>query len=605
MKKRQFSIIIYLNENFGEKKLKTVISYLKKYKIYAICSPVFKLLEVAFELAVPQVVALIIDKGINDGDSSFVVKMGFLLAVFGIVGLSCTLVAQYFAAKASVGAVTELRYALFKKINSLSFSKIDSFGAASLITRMTGDTTQVQTGLNLALRLMLRSPFVVFGAMIMALTIDAHSALIFALTIFILFIVVFAIMVVGTKQYTVVRQKLDKVLLMIRDNLSGTRVIRAFGNENAETENFSAASADLTAYQKFSGRISALLNPLTFVIINLAVLVLIKNGAVRINKGSLTQGQVVALYNYMAQILVELIKLANLVINLTKSYACSKRIEAVLTEESESDEENIIADSENQSEKAASSAVGKVEFENVSFRYNSQGYALKNITFTANPGETVGIIGGTGSGKTTIANLIVKFYRPTDGRIFVDGVDINRQPAQTIRKKVGYVLQKPSLIAGTIRDNMKIGNETTDDGEIIAALQTAQALDFVNGKPQKLDSRVDAGGKNFSGGQRQRLSIAAALAKKPEILILDDSSSALDFATDARLRHAIAEYSKNMTTFIISQRTSSIRHADKIIVLDDGKAADIGTHAELLQRCEIYREIEESQSKKEDNDENE
>ncbi len=570
--------------------MKMLFGYLKKYKIQAICSPLFKLLEVAFELLVPLVVASIIDKGVASGDSGYVLRLGGLLVLLGAVGLICTLFAQYFAAKASVGATALLRADLFKKINELSPAQTDRIGSASLITRMTSDTQQIQTGLNLALRLILRSPFVVFGSAVAAYLIDPSSGFIFIITIVILAIVIFAIMLVNIKTYKNVQIKLDGVTSQLRQNLAGIRVIRAFCKEGSEKSEFNSANDKLTDRQKAAGHISALLNPLTYVIINIAVIALIKNGALRVYSGKLTQGEAVALYNYMARMLIELVKLANLIINMSKMAACSHRVDAILKTEP------LL---QNGSGRKTQGDIA-VQFDNVSFKYSKKAdYAVKNISFSAQSGETIGIIGGTGSGKSTLAALIPRLYDVTSGTVSVFGNNVKDYDLPELRKTVGFVLQRAMLFRGTVRDNIKIGRADATDGEIYAALDTAQAKDFIDRTGMGLDYMLEQGGNNLSGGQKQRLTIARAVVRHPKILILDDSSSALDFATDSRLRAAIKDYCAESTVFIISQRTSALRSADKIIVLDGGEIKGIGSHEELLQTCEVYREIHLSQTKKE------
>ncbi len=570
--------------------MKMLFGYLKKYKIQAICSPLFKLLEVAFELLVPLVVASIIDKGVASGDSGYVLRRGGLLVLLGAVGLICTLFAQYFAAKASVGATALLRADLFKKINELSPAQTDRIGSASLITRMTSDTQQIQTGLNLALRLILRSPFVVFGSAVAAYLIDPSSGFIFIITIVILAIVIFAIMLVNIKTYKNVQIKLDGVTSQLRQNLAGIRVIRAFCKEGSEKSEFNSANDKLTDRQKAAGHISALLNPLTYVIINIAVIALIKNGALRVYSGKLTQGEAVALYNYMARMLIELVKLANLIINMSKMAACSHRVDAILKTEP------LL---QNGSGRKTQGDIA-VQFDNVSFKYSKKAdYAVKNISFSAQSGETIGIIGGTGSGKSTLAALIPRLYDVTSGTVSVFGNNVKDYDLPELRKTVGFVLQRAMLFRGTVRDNIKIGRADATDGEIYAALDTAQAKDFIDRTGMGLDYMLEQGGNNLSGGQKQRLTIARAVVRHPKILILDDSSSALDFATDSRLRAAIKDYCAESTVFIISQRTSALRSADKIIVLDGGEIKGIGSHEELLQTCEVYREIHLSQTKKE------
>lgn len=561
--------------------------YLKE----TILSPLFKMLEAILELLVPLVVAAVIDTGIAGGDKGYVVKMCLLLAALGIIGLIFAVTAQYFAAKAAAGFAKNVNGALFRCIQKFSYAQIDENGTSTLITRMTSDLNQVQSGVNLTLRLLLRSPFVVFGAMIMAFTIDFDMALIFAGAIPVLALVVFGVMFVTIPLYNKVRQRLDKVLGKTRENLTGVRVIRAFCKEQDEINAFDGENSALTIEQKRVGRIAALMNPLTFVIINLSIILLIHFGAIRVEAGILTQGAVVALYNYMSQILVELIKLANLIINITKSIACGRRIEKIL--ETEAGQADGIEKNGFDGYKYA------VEFRNASLIYpKAAEKSLDNISFTAENGSTVGIIGGTGSGKTSVVNMIPRFYDATEGDVFVDGLNVRDYEIEALRSKIGIVPQKAVLFKGTIRENMKWGNENATDEDIFKALEIAQAREIVEKKDGGLDHIIEQGGKNLSGGQRQRLTIARALVKKPQILILDDSASALDFATDAALRKSLKTL-ENTTVFIVSQRTSSIQHADRIIVLDDGEIAGSGTHEELLKTCGIYREIHNSQFKKE------
>lgn len=567
--------------------MKKLLVYLKDYIKESILGPLFKLLEALFELFVPLVIAAIIDTGIENGDIGYIIKMCLVLVLLGFVGLAFSITAQYFAAKASVGFVSKIRHVLFGHIQSLSYSELDQIGTSTLITRMTSDMNQVQNGMNLALRLLLRSPFVVFGAMIMAFTIDVPSAMIFVYVTVVLLIVVFGIMLGSIPLYKKVQQKLDAVMTVTRENLTGVRVIRAFCKEDEETDDFVTKNNELTASQKFVGKISALMNPVTYVIINLAIIWLIHTGAVRVEAGILTQGAVVALYNYMSQILVELIKLANLIINITKSIACGNRIQAVL---------DIKPDLESGS---SSCNEGSVEFDHVNLRYKNAGAdSLSDITFTAAKGETIGIIGGTGSGKSSLVNLIPRFYDAASGEVKVGGVNVKDMDVEQLREKIGVVPQKAVLFHGTIRENMQWGVTDASDDEIMEAIEAAQGLDVIKAKGG-LDCEIEQGGKNLSGGQRQRLTIARALVKKPEILILDDSASALDFATDAALRKSLRELDYHPTVFIVSQRTSSIQHADRIIVLDDGAAVGIGTHDELMKSCSVYQEIYNSQFKKE------
>lgn len=567
--------------------MKKLLVYLKDYIKESILGPLFKLLEALFELFVPLVIAAIIDTGIENGDTGYIIKMCLVLVLLGFVGLAFSITAQYFAAKASVGFVSKIRHVLFGHIQSLSYSELDQIGTSTLITRMTSDMNQVQNGMNLALRLLLRSPFVVFGAMIMAFTIDVPSAMIFVYVTIVLLIVVFGIMLGSIPLYKKVQQKLDAVMTVTRENLTGVRVIRAFCKEDEETDDFINKNNELTASQKFVGKISALMNPVTYVIINLAIIRLIHTGAVRVEAGILTQGAVVALYNYMSQILVELIKLANLIINITKSIACGNRIQAVL---------DIKPDLESGS---SSCNEGSVEFDHVNLRYKNAGAdSLSDITFTAAKGETIGIIGGTGSGKSSLVNLIPRFYDAASGEVKIGGVNVKDMDVEQLREKIGVVPQKAVLFHGTIRENMQWGVTNASDDEIMEAIEAAQGLDVIKAKGG-LDCEIEQGGKNLSGGQRQRLTIARALVKKPEILILDDSASALDFATDAALRKSLRELDYHPTVFIVSQRTSSIQHADRIIVLDDGAAVGIGTHDELMKNCSVYQEIYNSQFKKE------
>ena len=567
--------------------------YLKPYTLESILGPLFKLLEALLELLVPLVVADIIDTGIGAGDTGFIVKRCALLIGLGLLGLASSVTAQYFAAKAAIGFTASVRHALFGKVQSLSYAELDKLGTSTLMTRMTSDMNQVQTGLNLALRLLLRSPFVVFGAMIMAFTIDVKSAWVFAVIIPLLFAVVFGIMFSCIPLYKKVQGRLDGVLGAAKENLAGVRVIRAFGKEKQETESFENKSGELLSSQLFVGKISALLNPVTYVMINLAIIAVLRVGGGQVYKGILTQGQVLALYNYMSQILVELIKMANLILSMTKATASAKRVAAILALESSLD-----VPQENPEEPKAAPAV---EFDGVTFTYPTGGApALSDISFTLEHGKTLGIIGGTGSGKSTLIGLIPRFYDVQEGCVKVDGCDVRQYPLETLRRKIGLVPQKALLFKGTIRENLLWGDEGAADDAIYDALRAAQAQEVVDGKPEGLDYEVETGGRNFSGGQRQRLTIARALVRKPEVLILDDSASALDFATDAALRHALRELPWEPAVVIISQRTASIRFADEILVLDDGRLAGRGTHEELLQTCDVYREIYESQFKKED-----
>lgn len=568
--------------------MKNLLRYLKDYKKESILGPLFKLLEASFELLVPLVMAAIIDTGIANEDRGYIVKMCLVMVALGVIGLICSVTAQYFAAKAAVGFSTKLRHALFEHIQSLSFSEMDDIGASTMITRMTSDVNQVQSGVNMVLRLFLRSPFIVFGAMIMAFTIDVKAALVFVVIIPLLSVVVFFIMALSIPLYRKVQAQLDRVLGITRENLTGIRVIRAFNKEDEEKEKFHNAHNELTGIQMFVGKITGLMNPVTYIIINAGILVLIYTGALRVDKGYITQGQVVALVNYMSQILVELIKLANLIITITKSLACANRISALMEVRS-----SMESTTQPQSGKDTEYAV---EFNNVCLRYNAEGEeALSNITFKAKKGETIGIIGGTGSGKSSVVNMIPRFYDAVSGEVKVNGVNVKEYDMEQLRTKVGIVLQKAVLFKGTIRDNLKWGNENATEEELENALIISQSKEFVDNKEGRLDAMVSQGGRNLSGGQRQRLTIARAIVKNPEILILDDSASALDYATDARLRKSISQLKYNPTVFIVSQRTSSIRSADKIIVMDDGKAVGIGTHQELLKTCSIYKEINDSQ----------
>ena len=571
--------------------MKKLLVYLKAYKKETILAPLFKMLEASFELFVPLVIAAIIDTGIENKDVPYIVRMAIVLVALAIVGLTCSLTAQYFSAKAAVGFAAKLKSALFAHIESLSFKEIDTLGTSTLITRMTSDINQVQSGVNLVLRLFLRSPFIVFGAMIMAFTIDVKAALIFVVAIPLLAIVVFGIMLVSIPLFKKVQGALDSVLGITRQNLTGVRVIRAFNKEQSEIENFDEKNAVLTGLQKFVGKISALMNPVTFIIVNGAIATLIWVGALRVDAGILSQGQVVALVNYMSQILVELVKLANLIITVTKAVACVNRIQSVF---------EIKPSMEEGSRRySASSEDGySVEFKNVNLCYNEGAdSSLTGIDFSVRKGETVGIIGGTGSGKSSLVGLIPRFYDATQGQVLVDGVNVNEYSFDELREHVGIVMQKAVLFKGTIRENLKWGKNDATDEELWAAIDAAQAREFVETKDGGLDFEIAQGGKNLSGGQKQRLTIARALVRKPDILILDDSASALDYATDAKLRAAIAALPGNMTVFIVSQRTASIMHADKIIVLDDGKIVGMGTQEELLENCEVYKEIYNSQFK--------
>ena len=570
--------------------MKNLLKYLKGYVLETILGPIGKLCEATLELIVPLIIATIIDRGIEGGDTSHIVSMSIMLVVLGLVGLGFSVVAQYFSAKAAVGFITKTRHALFCHLGTLSYSDIDNLGTSTMITRMTADMSKMQTGLNLALRLLLRSPFVVFGAMIMAFSIDGSAGLTFAVTIPLLCIVVFGIMILTMPLYKKVQGGVDRILTKTRENLSGVRVIRAFGKEENEIKHFKEENEELANVQKYVGKISALLNPLTYVIINLGIIVLIYVGAIKVDFGSLTQGEVIALYNYMSQILVELIKMANLIITISKALASASRVSSILN----------IKSSQIFGERCE--GVGSeyaVEFKNVALKYsNASENSIEGVSFCARHGETVGIIGGTGSGKTTLINLIPRFYDATEGEILIDGAPISEYTKDALISKVGIVPQKAVLFSGTIKDNLLFGNENATEEQIKKAINAAQALDVVESKGG-LEAKVEGGGKNFSGGQRQRLTIARALVKDAEILILDDSTSALDYSTDMKLRRAISQLDGGHTVFIISQRASSVMNADKIIVLDDGRVDAIGTHEELLSTSEIYREIYESQFGKE------
>ena len=574
--------------------MKKLLYFMKDYKKESVLAPLFKMLEAFFELFVPLVVASIIDDGIVPKDSGHIIRMCLLLLVLAAVGLTCSITAQYFAAKSAVGAATGIRYELFTHIQTLGYEEMDMVGTSTLITRMTSDINQVQNGINLVLRLFLRSPFIVFGAMIMAFTIDVKAAMIFVVAIILLSIVVFGVMFITKPLYKKVQSGLDTILGTTRENLTGVRVIRAFHQEQAEYNKFLAENEELTSLQKFAGKISGLTNPLTFIIINFAILVLIHTGAVRVSLGTLSQGQVVALYNYMSQILVELIKLANLIISVTKAMACFNRIQDVFhIEPSMKEGTKTVA--------AAGNTTPAVEFKNVSFTYAGGGdHAVENISFKAMPGQTIGIIGGTGSGKSTLVNLIPRFYDVSEGEVDIAGKNIQDYTYGSLRNTISVVPQKAQLFAGTIRDNLTFGCPDATEEQIEEALAISQAKEFVDTKEGRLDAKIQQGGKNLSGGQRQRLTLARALVPQSDILIMDDSASALDYATDARLRKAIQDMKRKPTVFIVSQRTSSIQNADMILVLDDGKIAGQGTHEQLLKSCNIYREIYETQFKKEE-----
>lgn len=569
-----------------------LLKYLKKYKIESILAPFFKLIEVAFELIVPLIVSTIIDIGIENGDKVYIIKRCLLLGLFGILGLCSTLVAQYFSAKASVGFATDIRHALFKHIGKLSYSQLDSLGAPTLITRLTGDINQVQTGTNLTLRLVLRSPFVVFGAVIMAFTVDAKSSLVFVVAVPALAAVVFAIMLVCIPMYRKVQQKLDGLLSKTRENLLGTRVVRAFCKEEEEIADFDAKNNALTEMQTAVGRISAFMNPATFVLINLAIIALIYVGAIRVDSGAISRGAVVALYNYMSQILVELIKLANLIISVTKAIACGNRIQSVLDIEPGTVPGTVTDGNEN--------SEYSVEFDGACLSYNGSEESLHNIDLKIPRGSSIGVIGSTGSGKTSLVNLIPRFYDVTGGCVLVDGVDVRDYDTKALRSKIGVVSQKKALFAGTVRDNIRFGKQDATDEEIWQALETAQAKQMIEYKSGQLDFVLEQEGKNLSGGQRQRMTIARALVRKPEVLILDDAASALDYATGAALNKALRNTDFAPTVITVSQRVAAIRNADTIVVLDEGEIVGMGTNDELLRSCEVYKEIFDSQLEKED-----
>lgn len=569
-----------------------LLKYLKKYKIESILAPFFKLIEVAFELIVPLIVSTIIDVGIENGDKVYIIKRCLLLGLFGILGLCSTLVAQYFSAKASVGFATDIRHALFQHIGKLSYSQLDSLGAPTLITRLTGDINQVQTGTNLTLRLVLRSPFVVFGAVIMAFTVDVKSSLVFVVAVPALAAVVFAIMLVCIPMYRKVQQKLDELLSKTRENLLGTRVVRAFCKEEEEIADFDAKNNALTEMQTAVGRISAFMNPATFVLINLAIIALIYVGAIRVDSGAISRGAVVALYNYMSQILVELIKLANLIISVTKAIACGNRIQSVLDIEPGTVPGTVTDGNEN--------SEYSVEFDGACLSYNGSEESLHNIDLKILRGSSIGVIGSTGSGKTSLVNLIPRFYDVTGGCVLVDGVDVRDYDTKALRSKIGVVSQKKALFAGTVRDNIRFGKQDATDEEIWQALETAQAKQMIEDKSGQLDFVLEQEGKNLSGGQRQRMTIARALVRKPEVLILDDAASALDYATGAALNKALRNTDFAPTVITVSQRVAAIRNADTIVVLDEGEIVGVGTNDELLRSCEVYKEIFDSQLEKED-----
>ena len=578
----------------GENILRALLKYLRNYKKETVLAPLFKLLEASFELFVPLVMAAVIDHGIGQADGVYVLKMGGVLIALGLIGLVCSITAQYFAAKAATGFSTELRHELFEHIQQLSYTKMDTIGTSTLITRMTSDINQVQSGVNLVLRLFLRSPFIVFGAMVMAFTVDVKAALVFVVAIPLLSLVVFGIMLITMPLYRKVQSNLDAVLGITRENLTGVRVIRAFNKEADEKQRFEQQNQMLTDAQKFVGKISGLMNPVTYIIVNGALIVLIYAGALRVDAGIITQGQVVALVNYMSQILVELVKLANLIITVTKAFACGNRIQSVFEEET-----GMTEGSEGWMD-SGEADTPVVEFDHVNLRYAGAGEdSLTDISFRAMPGQTIGVIGGTGSGKSSVVNLIPRFYDATEGSVRIQGKDARDYRLEELRSHIGMVPQKAVLFQGTIAQNLRWGKENATEAELEKAIEISQAKEFVDGKEDRLNYQIEQNGKNLSGGQRQRLTIARALVRDPEILILDDSASALDFATDAKLRKAIRQMDSHPVVFIVSQRASSIQYADQILVLDDGELAGIVTHAELMGSCEIYREIYESQFEKE------
>lgn len=574
--------------------MRKLLIYLKDYKKESVLAPLFKMLEAIFELFVPLVMSAVIDVGIKNSDKPYIIRMCLVLVALGLIGLACSITAQYFAAKAACGFATKLRHSLFDHIQSLSFSEMDTIGTSTLITRMTSDINQVQNGVNMTLRLFLRSPFVVFGSMIMAFTISVKAAMIFVIAIPLLSAVVFGIMYMSIPLYKNVQSNLDDVLRITHENLTGSRVIRAFHKEDNEIEQFENSNNSLSKLQIYVGKISALMNPITYTIINIAIVALIWTGAIQVNIGNISQGNVVALVNYMSQILVELVKFANLIVLINKAIACGNRVESVFEINSsliEPEKPAVVSD------KLPDTVVS---FDHVSLKYkNSSQDSLTDINFDVKRGETIGIIGGTGSGKSSLVNMLPRFYDYTGGQLKIDGIDVKDYAVDDLRNKIGVVMQKAVLFKGTIRENLKWGKPDASDADLMEALETAQAADVVQSKKNGLDSLVSQGGKNFSGGQKQRLTIARALVRKPEILILDDSASALDYATDAALRKAIRDMKNSPTLFIVSQRAASILYADKIIVLDDGKVVGIGKHNELLENCPVYQEIYYSQFPKE------
>ncbi len=580
--------------------MKSLLKYIKDYKKESVLAPLFKMLEASFELMVPLVMASIIDHGIANADTSYIIKMGLILVLLAAVGLISAVTAQYFSAKAAVGFATKLRSALFSHIQGLSYTELDTVGTNTLITRMTSDVNQLQNGVNLTLRLLLRSPFIVFGAMIMAFTVDVKAALVFVVAIPLLSIVVFGIMIVSMPLYKKVQAALDKILGRTRENLAGARVIRAFTNEEAEIAEFEQENELLLNTQVFVGKISAAMNPVTYIIVNVALVVLLWTGAIRVDSGIITQGAVVALVNYMSQILVELVKMANLIIQLTKALACAKRVESIFAITSSMSDGTVKKNDTSVINKERMGKNAAIVFDHVCLTYSGGGdESLTDINFTVQKGETVGIIGGTGSGKTSVINLIPRFYDATKGRVLIDGVNVKDYEISGLREQIGIVPQKAVLFKGSIKDNLLWGNENATAGDLEKALEISQAKEFVDTKEGRLDFMVAQGGKNLSGGQKQRLTIARAIVRNPQILILDDSASALDFATDAKLRQAIKGMKNDMSVIIVSQRASSIQYADKIIVMDDGRMAGVGTHEQLLAENEIYQEIYYSQFPKE------
>ncbi len=584
--------------------MKQIMKYFKNYKVKAILAPLFKMLEASFELLVPLVMANIIDIGIKNGDKPYIYKMALLMIGLGLIGLACSITAQYFSAKTAMGFGKELRYDLFKHIETLSYTEIDEIGSSTLITRMTSDVNQIQTGVNMFLRLFMRSPFIVFGAAIMAFTVDAHVAKVFLITLPVLIVIVFGIMLITIPLYKKVQSRLDSVLLSTRENLSGVRVIRAFNQEENEKNDFCGKTELLTKEQIFVGKISSFLNPLTYAVINLSIVAIIWLGAGRVEEGLLLQGSVYALVNYMSQILIELVKLANLIVTETKAVACANRVgQVLLTESSQIYPDAVGFDTTGSKNGEYAGSDVKVQFVGAGLTYkNAKEPSIEGVNLEVKKGETIGIIGGTGSGKSTFVNLIPRFYDCTEGKVLIDGIDVKDYPKEELIEKIGIVPQKAVLFSGSIEDNMRWGKADASEEDINLALEIAQAKTFVEEKEGGIKFLLNQGAKNLSGGQKQRLTIARALVKKPEILILDDSSSALDYATDAALRMAIKEKTDNTTVFIVSQRSSSIMYADKILVLDDGKIVGMGTHDELLASCEVYQEICSSQNKAKDDE---